>query len=570
MYLDVFSLSALVDEFMDVLVGGRIQDSVSIDENSIGLEIYANHRRQYLYLSAENQQPRLHLVQDKLRRGLPRPTQLGLLIRSHVEGGVITHVSQPAWERILHLEIEGPQGEVILIIEPMERRSNLLLVKDGTIIDCLRRVGADENRYRVSLPAHRYVSPPPQLGKQDPFLVDLEGLQTMFAQNDDPKRKAQQVLTANLLGMSPLLAKEIIYRATGNANTLPSGIALEPLHEVMTAVLQPLKQRDWKPGIVEQDEVISAFSVYPMLSQPGWRPVATMSEALATYYGAPVGDEVYDAAKKPVHEAMRAARIRLETRLAALKRSMTDESEREYLRQSGELILAYQYAITPGQTELRAVYDADDEVVIPIDSTMTPLENAQRYFERYNKAKRALDDVPGLIHDTESEITFIAQLGTDLELASNWPDIEEVQSALKVSGYWQGKAPIRGGAKSAPLRIVTPEGFIIWVGRNSRQNEQVTFDKGSPLDTWLHARGVPGAHVIIKNDGRRILDTVIDTAAALAAYYSASRSEAKVIVDVVGRRDVKKIKGGRPGMVTYRNEETRTVAPRPASDFMRS
>src|SRR5690606_2526382 len=137
------------------------------------------------------------------------------------------------------------------------------------------------------------------------------------------------------------------------------------------------------------------------------------------------------------------------------------------------------------------------------------------------------------------------------------------QQALQARGYWQGKRAGRiGGGKSAPLRIVTPDGFVIWVGRNSRQNELVTFDKGSGADLWLHARDVPGAHVIIKFDGREIPESVIEQAAEIAAYYSARRDEASVIVDVTPRRYVRKIKGAGPGMVTYRNETTRTVRPR--------
>ena len=215
MNLDVFTISALVDEFMDVLVGGRVQDSLSVDETGIGLEIYANHQRRYLYLSADPQTPRVHLVPDKLRRGLQQPTTLGLLVRRYVEGGIITHVSQPAWERILQIDVQGQEGDLTIIVEPMERRANLLLVQNGVILDCMRRVGPDENRYRVSLPAHEYVPPPPQIGKLDPFTLTLESLIGAFDLTHDAKRKTHQVLTSHLLGMSPLLAREIAYRASG-------------------------------------------------------------------------------------------------------------------------------------------------------------------------------------------------------------------------------------------------------------------------------------------------------------------------------------------------------------------
>ncbi len=570
MNLDVFTISALVDEFMDVLVGGRVQDSLSVDETGIGLEIYGSHQRRYLYLSADPQTPRVHLMPDKLRRGLQQPTTLGLLIRRYVEGGIITHVSQPAWERILQIDVQGAEGDVSIIAEPMPRRSNLLLIRDGIILDCMRRVGPDENRYRVSLPAHEYVSPPPQIGKLDPFALTLESLIGIFDLNHDAKRKTDQVLTSRLLGMSPLLAREISYRASGVPEQKAAAANPDKLLIALETVLAPLKRREWQPGIAESDGLVDAFSVYPLESIDGWHAVESVSAAMTRYYSAPTGEDAYNAAKQPIRAAIQDARGKLDGRLASLQRSMTDESERESLRKGGELILAYQYAIQPQQTELRAQYDLDaPELVVALDPALTPLENAQKYFDKYNRAKRALDDVPGLIKQTENELGWLRQLDTDLELASNWLEIDEVQQALQAQGYWKGRLRARmgGAGKSAPLRIVSKDGFVIWIGRNSRQNEIVSFDKGGPQDLWLHARGVAGAHVIVKSDGREIPEKVIDGAASLAAYYSADRRESRAIVDVTYRRYVRKIKGGGAGMVTYRNEETRTVTPSGNTDF---
>jgi len=228
-------------------------------------------------------------------------------------------------------------------------------------------------------------------------------------------------------------------------------------------------------------------------------------------------------------------------------------------------LLAYQYTLTPGQSELRAQYEVDGpELVIKLDPSLTPLENAQRYFDRYEKAKRARKGVPQLIRATEQELAYLAQLKTDLDLATNWPEIGEVQEALQRNGYWRGQHTRQpGGGKSGPLKVTSEPGFVIWVGRNARQNDIVTFDKGGPADLWLHARGVPGAHVIIKSGANDVPDDVIRRAAEIAAYYSGARNEAHVPVDVTRRKYVRKIKGGKPGMVTYRNETTVEVTPRP-------
>jgi predicted ribosome quality control (RQC) complex YloA/Tae2 family protein len=487
------------------------------------------------------------------------------MFRRYVEGGVVQHVSQPEWERVLIFDVDGTEGAVSIIIEPMERRANLLLVQDGVILDCVRRVGSDENRVRVSLPNHVYVPPPPQTGRKDPFTLTLDDLSALFAENDDPKRKAAQVLSSRLLGVSPLLAKEIVYRAEGDVAVKASDVDTDGLFAQIESFMMPLRAREWQPGIVETDGLPQAFSVYPITHMDGWQATDGISAALAAFYGAPVGEEAYAAAKKPVFDALDEAKAKQNAKLASLQRAFKDESERETLKQAGELILAYQYTIQPNQMELSAHSDPDTPaLVIKLDPTLTPLENAQAYFTRYNKAKRALDDVPRLMDETQRELDYLAQLATDLQLAANWPEIDEVQSALQSMGHLRGKVVRRvgGGGQSAPLRVVTPSDFVIWVGRNSRQNELVTFKKASADDLWLHARGVPGAHVIIKHDGRVIPSSVMDFAASLAAYYSANRGEGKVAVDVTRVKYVKKIKGAAQGMVTYRNEETRTVAPR--------
>src|SRR5690606_6051512 len=249
MYLDAFTLSALVDEFMDTLVGGRVQDSIDVDETGLGLEIYAHHRRHYLYLSADPQMPRVHLVKDKLRRGLAKPKPIGLLFRRYVEGGTITHVSQPKWERIIHLDVDGPEGDVTIIVEPMERRSNVLLVQSGVILECMRRVGPDENRYRVSLPAHEYVPPPPQTGKLDPTHLTRQDIYGIFDQNRDAAQQVHRLLSGRLLGVSPLLAKEIVFRASGRTDLKVQEADSDSIAEALESLIGPLADRQWQPGI---------------------------------------------------------------------------------------------------------------------------------------------------------------------------------------------------------------------------------------------------------------------------------------------------------------------------------
>ncbi|HML24697.1 MAG TPA: NFACT RNA binding domain-containing protein [Aggregatilinea sp.] len=562
MYFDAVTIMALVDELNDTIAGGRVQDSVEINEDSFGLEVYAHHVRQYLVISADQQFARVHLGGEKLRRGVQKPSPLGLLLRRYVEGARIEAVRQPAWERVIVFEMDGPEGVFELIAEPMERRANLLLVRDdGIIVDCARRVGPQENRVRISLPNRPYEPPPPQKTKRDPGSLALTLLGDML--DVAPGEQARQVLTRHLLGFSPLVAREAVFRATGSTTTRAADTSARTLLNVIEDLFGAFGAGQWEPGNAIQDEQVDAFAAYRLTHLDGWTPVASISEALERFYGPMVGEGAYAAAKQPVQAAIVEAKERVSKKLESLRRSLQDDAALEHLRQSGELLLAYQYTLTRGQTELRAQYEVDGpELVIELDPSMSPLDNAQRYFEKYDKAKRAREGVPQLVEAAEQELAYLEQLESDLALASNWPEIGEVQEALQAGGYWRGKRVAQpGGGKSGPLKVAADDGFVIWVGRNSRQNDAVTFDKGTAEDLWLHARGVPGAHVIIKSAGRDVPDGVLRRAASLAAFYSQARTEARVLVDVTQRKHVRKIKGGKPGMVTYRNESPVEVVP---------
>ncbi|MBZ0304761.1 MAG: NFACT RNA binding domain-containing protein, partial [Anaerolineae bacterium] len=247
------------------------------------------------------------------------------------------------------------------------------------------------------------------------------------------------------------------------------------------------------------------------------------------------------------------------------QKQQRDDSEVEKLRQSGELLLTYQFQIKKGMSEFEAQYDYDNPPLkIKLDPLKTAVENAKTYFEKYEKAKRSRATLPELILTAERELRYLAQLETDLDIAASWPEISEVQESLQQAGYWKGpKVRQPPGQKSAPFKVVTQEGIVIWIGRNSRQNEEVTFTKGINEDIWMHARGVPGSHVVVKTGGRQVSEAVLQEAAAYAAYYSKARREKKVDVIVTERKHVRKIKGGKPGMVRVMEQSYPTFRAEP-------
>lgn len=571
MYFDAFTISSLVDEFNEKIVGGRVQDSIDVDPTGFGFEIYANQKRHYLYASANQQMPRVHLVGDKLRRGLYAPKQLGLLLRRYIEGSRLMKVSQPKWERILFFDFENlEEGKFRIVIEPMERRANILLLQHKTILDCVNRVGKEDNRYRQSLPKYKYKMPPPLKDRFNPFEITLQDIEAIFESSENPnKDKLARLFPRKMLGFSPLMAREIIFRATGDTDIRVADAEPDSIFFIMKEFFEPLKNREWKSGVAG-DGMVEAFSVYPLTHLPNWKATEGTSAAITEYHGAAVGEEAYEQAKKPVRETLKDAKIRFSKKVESMESGLRDKSELEHLQHSGELLLAYQYSLTEGQTELRAQYNADEpELVVKINPDLTALENAQKYFDKYNRAKRAQKNVPKLIKEARHELDYVLQLENDLEMATNWPEIDDVIQELQKRGFdMRGKKIKRmgGGGKTGPLKLVK-DGYVIWVGRNSRQNDEVTFRKSRSDDFWLHARNVPGSHVVIRSDGRRIPDELIEAAASIAAYYSSKRNDNKVDVILTRCKYVKQIKNAGPGMVTFRNEKTVTVTPQSEEIF---
>ena len=556
MYVDSVTTAAVADELYRTLTGGRVQSIIGVDPLTVGMEIYVRERF-YLLLSADPQSARVHLVPDKLRRGVEKPSPLGQLLRKYVEGARLVGVEQPPWERVLYLDFSGPEGETRLIAETMDRRSNLVLTFEGQIMDCIRRVGPDENRYRVLLPGKPYTPPPPQR-KSAPPDATVTALDDAFRAK--PDLPAWQVLVEQLAGVSPLLAREVIFRACDEPEAPAYEMAASQVHVVLGRMVADFLEGRWEPSIAPG----RAFAAYELRHLGTYERVPGISAAMATYFGAPVGEQAYEAGKDTVRVQLEEALNRAHRKVEAMARQIEEQATLELLRKQGELVLAYASVIAPGQAELRAQYDVDGPTLtIPLDPTLSALANAQRYFERYEKAKRAAAGLPRLMEAARQEVAYLEQLSADLAMAENWPEIDAVREALQGGGYWRGpKRRGPSGGKPGPRRIVAADGTVILIGRNAAQNHKLITARSSPEDLWLHARGLPGSHVIVKSGGRVILPEVLQQAAELAAYYSAARGNASVEVDVTERRYVRLIRGGKPGMVTYKNERTLTVMPR--------
>ncbi len=560
MTIDTLAVTALCSE-LHAYIGAKIQDTVVASPQSIALELYHERRRVWLLLSVHPKLARIAVHDKKVPRGVEQATPFLLLMRKYLEGGRISAIEQPALERIIIISIVKPTEPrntdedappfdpsipiayttVRLIIEIMDQRSNIFMVDaNDTVIECVKHVNAQKSR-RVALPQHPYVIPPIP-DKADPRLAAIEPLLATL----DSEHDLAKALVATYRGVSPQLAREAAYRADNDPATAAKGI-----QELFSAHAAPCIIRD------EHDQPI-AYAAYALTHRPGAVACSTINEAIIAFamVHESLGD--YQRRRDVLRSRISEHRDRIARVLANMTQEMTRAERMELLRWEGQMIYAYMHTITPTMTELVV-----DEQVITLEPRVAPSLQAQERFKTYDKAKAALAGLPERMQKTSEELQGIDETLAFLTMADSFDAIESVaRDALSLGWLKKTDIPRQARVKAQPpLRFPIDASTTIYVGRNAFQNQHVTFTIGESHDTWLHARGIPGGHVIIKAGGRPIDPTTLRRAAALAAHYSSAREEAAVDIDICRRTGVRKIKGGPPGLVSYHAESTIRIAP---------
>ncbi len=620
---DALAAAAVADELAATILDGRIQRIGLVNRRTLAAEVYAGGRRRALIASADDRDARIHLAPAMPSLDADLITPFGLLLRKYLRGGIIGAIEQPPLERVIVLSIakrlpseqerramrkaeledivaddssaartddshdsddeSDDEGEidatwVHLHVEIMGRHSNLILVDDqGEIMDAAKRVNPSMSRVRPVQPHRIFIPPPPQERPDPRKLTGQSAADLLSAANED--QPLAKWLPATLRGVSPQMAREIAFRSTGNANACVRDARHDPgsLARETRALLEPLLTSAWSPCVYledaqpddegDNDHPAAAWAPIPMAHlAAGLREERVRNISDAIFRAG--GDDRSDAPVKHAQRrerllaSIRSAREKHVRRLANVRHQGEQAAEIDTLRTWGELIYANLWQIRPGQSEFEA-----DGVLVPLDPGRPAKDVAQEYFERYRNAQRAEVHQEELEGEIAAELAWLDQLDLLVRQAAGFAELEAI------AGEWDTHQPERAGSRPRkrpqprrPRPLLDDDGNAVYIGHTSTQNDQVTFDIAGPDDTWLHARGVAGSHVIIRwrNPAAEERETTVLAAAALAAWYSAGRDSARVEVDVARRRHVRKIKGGRSGMVTYRNE--RTIAVRPADE----
>jgi predicted ribosome quality control (RQC) complex YloA/Tae2 family protein len=549
----------MTNELKTTLESGRISKIYQPYKNELIFQIRANGKNHKLLLSAHPSYARLHLT-DGTYDNPSEPPMFCMLLRKHIEGSIIEDISQNGLDRIIVFTIKSRNelGDISykqLYIEIMGRHSNIILVDRDKqmILDSIKHISPAVNRHRTILPGHAYVSPPAQ-EKTNPFTVDED---LFLRKIDFNAGKLSEQIVNKFEGISPILAKEIVYRAgLANRKTLPASFL---------SMINDVKANAFEPQLIkyENKDLFYVLSLSHLEGEAQY--FSTISELLDRYY---YGKAERDRVKQQGNDLERFITNELsknKKKIKKLEATLKDAEKADKYQIRGELITANLYAISRGQTQVEVInyYDENNEtMVIDLDPQKSPSENAQSFFSKYQKAKKSVAVVKEQIEKANEEVIYFESLLQQIESASP-KDLQEIREELTEEGYIRARGK-KGTKKNKPQKPVieqylATDGTELLVGKNNKQNEFLTNRLAARDDVWLHTKDIPGSHVVIRS--KTPSEQTILEAANLAAYFSKAKSSASVPVDFTLIRHVKKPSGAKPGYVIYDNQQTVYVTP---------
>ena len=542
MSFDGFFLHHMVEELRRELVNGRIQKINQPFEQELILQIRSNRQSHRLLLSAHPVFGRIQLTQTTFENPA-QPSTFIMVLRKYLQGALIESIEQVENDRIVEITVSnkneiGDHIQATLIIEIMGKHSNILLVDKSShkILEVIKHVGFSQNSYRTLLPGSTYIAPP-STEALNPFTIKDEKLFEIL--------QTQETTAKNLQSLFQGLGRD-------TANELENILVNEKL-----STFRNFFSQETKPCLTE-----TSFSPVPFSNQAG-EPFASLSNLLDTYYK---DKAERDRVKQQASELIRRVENELQKNRHKLKKQekellATDNAEE--FRQKGELLTTFLHQVPNDQDQvILDNYYTNQPITIALDKALTPNQNAQRYFKRYQKLKEAVKYLTDLIEETKATILYLESVETVLNQAG-LEEIAEIREELIQTGFIRRRQREKIQKRKKPEQYLASDGkTIIYVGRNNLQNEELTFKMARKEELWFHAKDIPGSHVVISGN-LDPSDEIKTDAAELAAYFSQGRLSNLVQVDMIEVKKLNKPTGGKPGFVTYTGQKTLRVTPDP-------
>ena len=566
MPMDGVTLSFLARELDDALAGGRIDKIAQPERDEVLLSVRAKGANHVLLLSASAGCARAHLTHVKKSNPL-EPPNLCMLMRKHLLGGRIVSVRQALADRILEIRVEhldelGDHAEKTIVCEFMGRHSNIIFINDqGRILDSARRVSEQMSSVREVLPGLRYERPPAH-GKV-PFDADEQEIAAALQDAGGPLHRA---LSEHVSGLSVQTAREIAFRATGDENAHTDALNMAEVAPACARILkETLLEMDARVLYAGDDSPVdvTAFA-YRSRAALRFAQFPSLSAAMDEYYRSRDAAERIRQKSAALHRVLKNNLERCERKLALQQEALLGSGKMEQYRIFGELLTAHAHAIPRGAkvAEVPNYYAEGTPVLsVPLEERLSGMQNAQRYFKLYQKARSARTLAAEQAEKTRQELDYLEGQMDNLSKCEQEPELFELREELERYGYVRknhNRRQMKKLPESQPMRFTSRSGIAILVGKNNLQNDKLTFS-ARPGEWWLHAKDMPGSHVIVVSENPD--EETLFHAALLAAKYSRGANSSQVPVDYTQRRYVKKPSGAKPGFVIYTNQRTLYVTP---------
>lgn len=563
MAFDGITIAAMVQELNTYLEGGRFNKIAQPEADELLITGKGSHGQRRLLMSASASLPLIYFTEKNKVSPLTAPN-FCMLLRKHIGSARISKISQPGLERVVEFELEhlnelGDPCKKVLIMELMGKHSNIIFCDENRmILDSIKHVSSHMSSVREVLPGREYFLPQTQ-EKLDPLTITEEEFLNTVLKKPCHISKA---IYSTLTGLSPVIAEELCYRASIDGSEAAvsldqtAGIHLyHTLHRLMEQVLEG----DFTPSIIYRDEEPVEYSAVPLTqygSEYETRTFDSVSSMLETYYASKNTITRIRQKSSDLRRIVQTALERNRKKLFLQEKQMKDTAKKEKYKIYGELINTYGYGLSEGAKSFQALnYYTNEEITVPLDPTLTPSENAKKYFDRYGKLKRTEEALTEQMQETQSEIDHLESISNALDIALAESDLAQIKEELTEYGYikkhYTGKKGQKMQAKSKPFHYISSDGFDIYVGKNNYQNDELTFKFATGNDWWFHAKKMAGSHVVVRTKDGELPDRTFEEAGRLAAYYSKGRTAPKVEIDYIQKKHVKKPGGAKPGFVVY-------------------
>ncbi len=580
MAFDGITVACLTDELNRRIKGGRISKISQPEKDEILLTIKAEENLRLL-ISANASLPLIYLTEENKPSPMTAPA-FCMLLRKHFNSARVLDIRQgfreeESLERMVditveHLDEMGDLKRKHLIAEIMGKYSNIILTdEDYRILDSIKRVNSFMSSVREVLPGRDYFLPGTD-DRGNPLTMDFDEFREKVLTRSQPISKA---IYSGLTGISPMAAEEMIRRAglEGRmaANELGDDYGLH-LFKCIKRITDEIREKKFSPFILFENGVPSEFSVIPLTGVESegvsLKNYDSVSDLLYDFYSEKNAQTAIRQKSADLRKIVNTAIEREAKKLSLQQKQMEDTLKRDKYRVYGELLTAYGYGQQAGEKSFKTLdHYTGEEITIPLDSELTPIQNAKRYYEKYSKLKRTNEALTVYIDETEKALEHLRSVALSLDMASDENDLAQIKKELTDSGYirFHASKNAKGAQKtkirSNPMHFVSPEGIHFYVGKNNMQNDELTFGLASNNDWWFHAKGCPGSHVIMQTGNKEVPDKAFEYAGALAAHFSSAAKDGKVEVDYVKKKEVKKPANAKPGFVIYHTNYSLVATP---------